>query len=51
MTSAIIGIVLGMGLMFGVSLYRFRHQPAPLAVCSNSARQRTRDSLRERYGL
>jgi hypothetical protein len=50
MTAAMWGIVLGMGLMFGASLYRYTHQPVRLARAT-SARQRTQDRLREHYGL
>jgi hypothetical protein len=48
--AAMWGIVLGMGLMFGASLYRYTHQPVRLARAT-SARQRTQDRLREHYGL
>jgi hypothetical protein len=51
MTSATWGIFIGMGLMFGTSLYRYLHQPPLLVERSDSAKQRIQDSLRDRYGL
>jgi hypothetical protein len=40
-----------MALMFGVSLYRYKHEVVREQHPLGSARQRAQDRLRERYGL
>jgi len=51
MTYAMWGIVVGMALMFGVSLYRYSQPPVREPHAREAARQREWDGLRERYGL
>ena len=51
MTYAMWGILIGMALMFGVSLYRYKHQIVREQHPRGSAKQRAHDRLRERYGL
>jgi hypothetical protein len=51
MTYAMWGILMGMALIFGVSLYRYGHPLEHGERPRQSTGEREQDGLRERYGL